>query len=492
MRHLVAVSLLVLVTACAGEEAEPPAEAPEPYVPQAVFCADGSGVLCGVMPSMIGLDPGIAAGVGYEGLADDVPAFERDAQTPFDNMAWQMFVALNQIAGGEYAWQGYTRVEEVFGPAPAPLCPNPGGLPVFALTSKSDGQPSDRDEEFLQAATDKPLIDRNGNWTLFERRLNDVELAYLKNEKWDLTTLAGQQAFIAAGHSVDFTPSEDATDGALGAVELKLAWRVLDPAKGDDPGTFLTLDALLAVDASEVRGGAGPICDPVQLGLVGFHIIQKNPERDALRPQWIWASFEHQDNAPFSPDACDPVDGGCYLTKDPPPPVCTTPADPPGTFSYFDAACTDGGKPCAANQPPAILDGEKEYLWSPDQPYAGAYLYEGRYGTQVARCWRIYDLTEDLNEQWQGKLAAAGSALANYVLIGTQWGGNVEPRPGVFVNGGVPAFLSNATLETYIQTAEIGTCLGCHQDATLAYEAEVDGKKVTYDANFSFLLGLAE
>jgi hypothetical protein len=68
----------------------------------------------------------------------------------------------------------------------------------------------------------------------------------------------------------------------------------------------------------------------------------------------------------------------------------------------------------------------------------------------------------------------------------------VEPRPGVFVNGAVPAFLSNATLETYIQTAELGTCIGCHQGATLAYTTEVGGQKQTYDANFSFLLGLAE
>lgn len=484
-RWFAVTGLLVLVTACTPREEPPPPPTPEAYVPQAVFCADGSGSPCGVMPSMIGDDPALPQkGVGYEGLSDHVDSFDEDIQTPFDNMAWQMFVALNQSTGGEYVWQGYTRVEAVFGPSPTPLCPNPENLPVFSLTSKSDGQPSGRDDEFLQAATNKPLIDRNGNWTVFERRLNDVELGYLKNDERDLTTLAGQEAFVKAGHQVDFTESAPVANGTLGAIELKLAWRILDPAKGDDPSRFLTLDALLAVDASEVRGSTQPICAPVQLGLVGFHIIQKNPELRALLPEWIWASFEHQDNVPDSPNACDPVESDCYLRpKDPV--VCTAPEGAPGTYSYFAAGCTD----CPVNQAPELLASEKFYLWSPEQPYAAPYRYDDRYGTQVVRCWQIYHLTRALNAQWQEKLGAQSSVLANYMLIGTQWGANVEPIEGTIDNGAVPAFMSNSTMETYIQTKEYGSCIVCHQNATLAYTGD---KKETYDANFSFLLGLAE
>lgn len=488
---LVVVSLLLLA-ACGRPAEDAPAPSPDTYVPQPVFCADGSGSLCGVMPSMIGEDPAIAAREGYPGLTHDVQSFKEDSQTPFDNMSWQMFVALNQTDDGEYAWQGYTRVEEVFGSAPVPPCSNPDDLPVFSLTTKSDGQPSKHAQEFLQAATDKPLVDHNGNWTVFERRLNEVELDYLKNDRWDLTTVAGQKAFIEAGHTVDFTKSEDKTDGRLGAIELKLAWRILDPEQGDDPERYLTLDALLAVDASEVRGSDEPICDSVQLGLVGFHIIQKNPTRGVLEPQWIWASFEHEDNAPLSPNACDPVTSECFVGESPT--QCTAPTDPTGSYSYFDAHCTDDGGDCPVNTAPALRDGEQDYLWSPQQPYAAPYRYDGEFGTQVVRCWQIYDLTQELNAVWHLQLANAGSVLANYHLIGTQWGGDVEPRPGVYFNGAVPAFLSNSTMETYIQTEKIGTCIGCHGNAKLAYTStnEETGKTIHYDANFSFLLGLAE
>ena len=68
------------------------------YTPQAVFCAQTTvpNALCSVLPSYIGPDPILKNKPGYNGLRGDPPKdIAGDVETPFDNMAWQMFVALN-------------------------------------------------------------------------------------------------------------------------------------------------------------------------------------------------------------------------------------------------------------------------------------------------------------------------------------------------------------------------------------------------------------
>jgi hypothetical protein len=80
------------------------------------------------------------------------------------------------------------------------------------------------------------------------------------------------------------------------------------------------------------------------------------------------------------------------------------------------------------------------------------------------------------------------------MLIGTQWGGTVEPAapPNPVPAKAVPGMLSNTTLETYIQnyTGSLkdgpgpGSCVSCHNFAKLPAD-----KKTS--ANFSFLPGMA-
>jgi hypothetical protein len=66
--------------------------------------------------------------------------------------------------------------------------------------------------------------------------------------------------------------------------------------------------------------------------------------------------------------------------------------------------------------------------------------------SQATRCWAIYSTTESLNAQWQAALAALNSVFQNYMLIGTQWGGAVEPEPPNPVpDNAVPGMLSNIT-----------------------------------------------
>lgn len=477
-----------------------------PYVPAAQFCANGTSAPCAIIPAYIGPDPSLGNKVGYRGIIGQLPTSSAgDSQTPFDNMSWQSFVGLNWIAGTESApvatglsaagvrvWQTWAKVNRVFGNSPVQAsCANPSGLPVISIGSDGKGNPSQKNDDYYQASTDVPLIDINGNWTLYERRLNVTEIAYLAapdgNLLNTLLTVAGQTNFVAAGNSVAFTASSTDPQGARGSMELKIAWRVLGAT--DDASRYITQNVLLAV-ASDLVSNTQPICANVTVGMVGMHIIQRNPDyatNKNLLPEWIWSTFEHVDNAPLAPAACDPTAPvGCANLNQP---SCGA-APSAAAASYFVPSTS-----ATTNVPPTPSSTLPNFVWNPVQPYAKGYaqpvsvgahtLYSG---PQVVRCWQIYSLTVALNAQWQATLA--GSPLANYQLVGTQWGAGLETRLSPYPADAVPGLLSNATLETYIQnntqptaSGGVGSCIGCHRGATL-----VDN---TTPSDFSFLPSLA-
>ena len=477
-----------------------------PYVPAAVFCANGGSVPCSTIPAYIGADPMLRIAIGYNGILAPPTSKDTDSQTPFDNLSWQSFVGLNWMSGSESApapkglvlegsrvWQGWAKVNQVFGNSPVQAsCANPSNLPVVSIGSDGNGNPSQKNDDYYQASTDVPLIDINGNWTLYERRLNVTEIAYLAapggNPLNTLMTVAGQERFVSQGNMVAFTASSTDPLGARGAMELKIAWRLLGAS--DDASRYITEQVLLAV-APDLVSGNQPICATVTVGMVGMHIIQRNPDyatNTALKPEWIWSTFEHVDNAPLAQAACDPATpNGCVNLNQP---SCGGAAAGATAASYFTPASS-----APTNTAPTASTTGPAFVWNPTPPYAKGYVepitVAGQtvyVGPQVVRCWQVYSLTAQLNAQWQAALA--GSPLANYLLVGTQWGAGVDGARDPYPSDAVPGLLSNATLETYIQnntqptaSGGVGSCIGCHRAATL-----VDNRT---PADFSFLPSLA-
>ena len=100
----------------------------------------------------------------------------------------------------------------------------------------------------------------------------------------------------------------------------------------------------------------------------------------------------------------------------------------------------------------------------------------------------IYSLTDQLNAQWRDQLRRIGSVFQNYMLVGTQWGASITSTPDPKVpSDGVPSFLSNSVVETYLQTLSdpkdpfgTGSCVSCHRSATLPVDS-------TTPADLSFL-----
>ena len=138
-------------------------------------------------------------------------------------------------------------------------------------------------------------------------------------------------------------------------------------------------------------------------------------------------------------------------------------------YVLFNPDC----KGCATNTTPVA-----EWKWFEEAPHARGHATRGEFGTQVVRCWKIFESTAHVNTFWHARLR--DTVWSNYQLISTQWRGS--PGSALFPNGEVPRFLTNVTLETYDQYSHGGTCMGCHAKAvTLAGQ----------DANFSFLLSKA-
>ncbi len=529
MRNLLVIVIAIcFTTACTSPSTQAPATtAPSPteaqaYVPQAQYCAvPGQPMtLCSTIPGNIGPDPALEQKIAYNGIEGSKPtSAQNDVQTPFDNLSWQTFVALNWAKGresqppqqglqgdGPRVWETWPKVSEIFGNGPKRAnCNVPAGTRLFEIASDGRGRPVGQNEEYIQAATGDPAIDVSGNWTIYERRLNDIEVAYLRapqgNANWNLTNLNGQSAFVKVpGNKVDF-PAVGDQNNKTGAIEIKAAWRVLDPAKRvENQKKFYLVSAMLTV-APDLVTQQSPICAQVDMGLVAMHIIQKNPlnpvTQKNLKPEWFWTTFEHVDNAPLAAQPCDPA----APAKCPNLNQLTCAAQPTqAAYSYFNRSCPD----CATNQPPIQSAQNPKFAWNQKQPFALSYLTKAQsgggtvvVGTQISRCWNIYSLTDQLNTQWRKQLASVGSVFQNYMLIGTQWGADLTNTPDPSIPPGVvPSFLSNSVVETYLQKSvnpkdpfSNGSCVTCHRAATLLV-TDPSGK--TPPSNLSFLPQLAQ
>lgn len=389
---------------------------------------------------------------------------EQNAQNPFDLFSWKTFIALTwpvdkqgkplgdhraMTRGGARLWQTYSNLDRLYGVPDSGICQQQKKAGPILATSL-----------FLQAQG-SPLVDQKGNYVVFDVRINPVMEQYIRDN--DLNSLAGQQTFMQSGKEIDFPKgyyddSETRMGGEDGALEIKTAWRILESEDEAEKARFIVVDGLIEVNADDTMHG-NDLCLQVKLGLVGFHIVRRTQSGNG--GDWIWTTFEHVDNAPYANKARGP---NSVFSKPLFPEGCTADADHDRTYSFFNSRCPD----CEVNIAPVSLEGWK---WSSRSPYAG----EGVVPAQVARCWKPSLGTRWINRVWQKKLA--GTPWQYYALSTTQWKGANEGQ--LFPHGEVPRYLTNSTMESYIQTAESGTCLGCHAEARTA---------AGQPANFSFVL----
>jgi hypothetical protein len=301
-----------------------------------------------------------------------------------------------------------------------------------ALGSRTKDVLTDVQQEKQGKPIFPPVVDLNGNYVYYESRINKVEYDYIVANK--LYSKAGQRAFLlkpAPPNKIDFPKGSKATLSP-GSIEIKAMWKQL--GANDDPGRFYTIQA---IRVDPVTKTASP--RPIQFGLVGLHIVT----RTKLAPNWIWSTFEHEDNAP---DVCERMPRPHYNFFDPTQPL---PKEGFGNRPKNNDDLDPNPKP-----------------------------------TQIARVENNHLITApwtlDLNATMQTHLKE--TVWGKYRLVSTQWP-NTPSDDGL----PVPPRLTNTIAETYIQKE--GSCMRCHKRAGTAY---TDQNGPAPSANFSYLLQSAQ
>lgn len=425
-----------------------------------------------------------------------------EAQRVFDIFSWQQFLAINwptnaegapapaltDTGFGPPAWVRWHESFEIFredGQPPAmrtaaaqrltreavaarhgvPIGPATTDRSVRILSIVSPTAPITVLDETSQAFS-HPLWDQHGNLAHYEILMNDTEANYIVQNQ--LFNLDGQIAFAQNHNAVNLPSGVYDNASQVGAIEIKLAWRILDEAAGDIPSRYFTADAI-------VLNPDGQGWRQVRVGLVGMHISHKT----STSPQWVWATFEQVDNVQV--DSLDTVEVGGQRRHLHP--------------SFNDPNC----EPCVVNTYPPTRDPAT-----------------GQLRTQVTRVVPIPPATQQLNREVQAMLRGMGSVWQYYELVNTQWptdpsappttpGAGTAPESIENKTGGdpTPVYLVNSIMETYFQLGNqpagrleqgmpdvpeqaFGTesCMGCHYSAGIATMATV-GAGGTRTANFS-------
>lgn len=347
-----------------------------------------------------------------------------------DDMAWDTFIALNwpvpeelkergipdrqnviggfvdpsegtggkTWATGPVVWETFKDTEDIFlnppvKPAPfndAELIPDAcqtlaTAHPGAALRTMTEtGKVSDVLRDTLQAGSDKPLIDQNGLKVWYEVKVNKVYYDYVVDKEF---YIAGKQD----GAEISF-PAGSNTSAREATIKVKAAWKViggLGSKQPDNPDMFYTTYALVYDRKTDS-------CSRQLMGLVGLHIAMKTEQL----PNWMWATFEHVDNAPDM--EAGPVAGKQY--------------------NFYNPDCKD----CKPNEEPA--EGSTKPV-------------------QVVRLVPVSTTAPNAVFQEAFKTLRKDNVWQHYMLVDAQWGMTVADRR----KPDQPAYLANTVIETYLQ-----------------------------------------
>jgi hypothetical protein len=377
-------------------------------------------------PSAFGT-PNDTSPVVWESFKEASEVFQKNARKPTGWCMQQQFPA---------------RLRAVLGPhKPEPTSAR--GYKSLSSISKAGANPTL--SAFGEAGTNNAwLTAQNGNIALYEVRINQDEFNFINhNGLYDATR---QAALVQnPGFNLPDGTANFSQYGSIGSIELKASWIELPDASLWPK--FKTSKAWV------VYPWAPNAPRLVTVGLTGLHIIHKTKNS----PQFIWATFEHVNNAPSTTDI-----SANKLLK---------------WYTFYNANCNPGLDHYHCNQnaqPPGTPATSPYFPNTTNDPYQAP--------IQVVRENPISNNATDnvagLNAWvWTNLIAPANpdSVFMNYQLVDVLWSNN-PAQIGAGAQAPLPAgtpqpsaqtrIVANTTMETYFQSTK--NCLSCHQNAPIA------------------------
>jgi hypothetical protein len=359
----------------------------------------------------------------------------------FYQWAWQTFLYITQAEkdGGDPRFTTFDTPHDLFSTplAPAPATASPSRKAMLRLTPLVAKQTKTvAADSIFQAITNGVLVDPNGQAVYYGIHVNETFSQFVKTN--GLSDLSKIKEFDAS------------TPFPTGTLELKSSWRIVNP--GEDTSQFFIRQALVPVLAAGPNGKLtiDASQQPLEktVALVGLHVVGVTEQH----PEFIWATFEHVQNAPDLPAGLS----------------TNSPEDVTNNRSWTFCPQGTEAKDCNLNnrQTVHLVDAAAQTL-APKVPVFRQFPFGG--DPDAAS---IQSLNQSVHDQLPQDLAV----WKNYNLMGAIWLKHINPVLDILnqhqrlktSDEAGSLNLANSTMETFGQGQN---CFRCHDTQALAIPA---------------------
>jgi hypothetical protein len=270
------------------------------------------------------------------------------------------------------------------------------------------------------------LVDQNGRAVYYTTHMDPIYFNFT-------------QKYFGANNYKKASPT---LNYPIGATVLKSSWRIVQP--GEDTSNVFTTTATIALLKNNGKGQlelSGKTQSGVTVALIGVHVVgvvQNHPE-------FLWATFEHNGNAPFLPPNMDPRSSS-PVSQD--------------NFTFYK-----GGTP--ANQSNLRYDSmsidEATQVITPITNVFQQFEFGGALLGGILPIQQVnVNFPAHIKNEKKSRL---DPVFANYRLDGTVWQlpNTLKPGDGDMAQDAIGAIdLANSTLETFVQASGVN-CFSCHR-----------------------------